>query len=93
MAHYRQTGIKPQMLIDAPALPDGCAQLWSDFTELHGSRASTGFGPARITYADIDAWQRVNRVTLAPWHIEAIRKADNAYLADHAARQPKGGNA
>lgn len=88
MAIYRQTGTMPDQLANAPMLPVGLEQLWADFTDLHQTRGSNGFGPARITFADIDAWCRVNRATLAGWQVEAIRRADNAYLA-HYAEQSK----
>lgn len=77
----RQTGRLPQRLAEARALPEGLEQLWEDFIDLHGCRQNHGFGPSRITFMDIDAWQRVNHVTLPPWQIAAIRAADNAFLA------------
>lgn len=81
MQYERATGKPHRRLLDARQLPEGCEALWSDFLELHGCRGSTGFGPMRITYLDIDAWQRVNGLQFLPWQIEAIRKADDAYLA------------
>lgn len=89
MAVWQKTGREPQKLADAPRLPDGCEQLWSDFADLHGCRGSTGFGPMRITFGDLDAWQRVQGVRLPAWQIAAIRGADNAYLASWA-EQNKG---
>lgn len=91
--HYkaieRMTGKPHPRLADAPRLPEGCEALWTWFNELHGSRGSNGFGPSRISFVDIDAWQRVTGLRLAPWELDAIRRADNAYLADHASRQKK----
>lgn len=84
-----RTGQTPQVLLDAPHCPAGCEELWRIFGELHSCRGTTGFGPMRITYTDLDAFQRVSGTTLQPWERDAIRKADNAYLADYAARQPK----
>lgn len=81
---HRQTGVMPDALADAVTLPDGCEMLWRDFLALHGTRASTGFGPARIGYSDLDAYQRVQGCRLPAWQIEAIRRADNAYLAHYA---------
>lgn len=85
MSVWAKSGREPETLANTPCLPDGLERLWADFAEMHDSRGSTGFGPMRITFADIDAWQRVGGVTLAPWEIAAIRKADNAYLANFAA--------
>lgn len=82
LANYqKQTGKVHPRMAEAVELPDGLETLWSDFLELHSSRGSNGFGPSRITFTDIDAWQRVNGVKLRPWQVEAIRRADNAYLA------------
>lgn len=86
MAQYRITGKMPKMLLEAPALPVGLEDLWGWFVQLHDSRGSSGFGPARISHLDLFAWQQVSGVSLAPWEVEAIRRADNAYLADHASR-------
>lgn len=80
----QRTGKVPARLAAALPLPDGLNQLWLDFLDLHASRANYGFGPARITFQDIDAWQRVNRIELRPWQIEAIRAADNAFLSSVA---------
>ena len=71
------------MLLDAPALPAGCEELWRIFNELHSCR-SVGMGVQRITYADIDAFQRVSGVTLQAWELDAIRRADTVFLKDYA---------
>lgn len=77
----RQTGKTPAALANAPSLPVELGQLWADFVDLHSSRGSTGFGPARIMFSDIDAWMRVTGNRLAAWQIAAIRKADDAFMA------------
>lgn len=84
-----KTGATPQVLLDAPVLPDACVELWGIFTELHACRNS-GFGPAPITFADIDAFQRVSGIRLEPWELAAIRRADAAYLESYAERQGDG---
>lgn len=83
----RQTGVTPQALLDAPQCPQGCEHLWRIFAELHECRAWP-YGPQRITYADIDAFQRVTGTALAAWERDAIRKADAAFLKAWAERQP-----
>lgn len=85
---WKQNGEMPRRLADSPELPAVLDPLWNDFLELHTSRGSNGFGPARIGFVDIDAWQRVGKVTLRPWQIDAIRRADAAYFA--AMPKPKG---
>lgn|GEM_PF-1180188 len=84
LTHYRRTGVLPAMLANAPELPEGMEVLWNDFLALHGSRGHTMSGPARITFSDIDAYQRVTGASLQPWEINAIRGADNAYLTVQA---------
>lgn len=76
----RQTGVRPQILLDAPPLPQGCEDLWRIFDELHGCRGSNGFGLTRISFVELDAWQRVSGAKLLPWELEAIRKADGAFM-------------
>lgn len=80
----RQTGRAHPMIADGPPIPPGCAQLWIDFLELHGSRGSAGFGMARITFADIRAWQDVRGVRFDQWEIDCIRKVDDMWLRDFA---------
>jgi hypothetical protein len=77
------------MLLDAPKCPAACEDLWRIFMELHASRSSNGFGPSRITFSEIDAFQRVTGVRLKAWEVEAIRRVDRAFVADWIARQPK----
>lgn len=89
LAVQEQTGQTPQALLDAPRCPGGCEALWDAFRELHACRGSAGFGPMRITYTDLDAYQRVSGVKLQPWEREAIRQADAAYLEQLAERQPR----
>lgn len=83
-SYERQTGVPHPMLNDVPELPRGCSQIWHDFLELHGSRGSTGFGAARITFADLKAWQDVRGVILSPWETDTIRKADDLWLSEFA---------
>ena len=84
-SYQAQTGRVHPRLVDAPRLPIGCEQLWQDFIDLHSARGSTGFGPARISYHDIDGFQRINGVKFEAWQIEAIRKADDTFLNHYAA--------
>jgi hypothetical protein len=89
LAAERKTGKTPQALLEAPTLPGECGDVWKMFSELHSCRGSTGFGPIRITFMDIDAYQRVTGTRLLGWERDAIEAADDAFLADWASRQPK----
>lgn len=84
-AAQAQTGIVPEVLADAPALPEGCDNAWHAFAELHACRGE-GMGPERITYGDIDAFQRVTGTRLEPWEVAAIHAADQAYLRSDLAK-------
>lgn len=91
-AAWLRTGEKPKMLAEAPPCPNGCEQVWRVFRELHASRGSSGLGPNRITYCEIDAYCRVTRTPLARWEIDAIRLVDKLFMADWIARRPEPGN-
>lgn len=88
----RQTGRTPQMLLDAPPLPNGCEELWRIFTELDACRGETLNGPQRITYADLQAFQIVTGTVLQPWERNAIRMADAAYLDQWRQRNARHGD-
>lgn len=81
-AHYavveRVTGRRVQD--NAPALPREMRYLWHTFRSLSRARGSTGFGPAPISWADIDAYCRLMRLSLDAWEVEGIRALDDAYL-------------
>lgn len=86
-ASWKATGRMPELIANSPPVPRGCAQLWQDFLELHGSRAFGGMGsPMRVTFADLDAWQKVRDVKLDQWEVDCIRKADSLWLSDFAPR-------
>ena len=85
LAVQNATGQPPQALLDAPPCPDGCEELWRIFDELHACR-SWANGPGRITYTDLDAFQRVAGLRLQRWELDAIRRADAAYLENYAER-------
>lgn len=78
------------MLLDRPPCPTGCEGLWQVFKELHASRTVI-MGPCRITFAELDAYQRVTGTRLKPWEVEALRRADRAYMDDWQSRQKKPG--
>lgn len=82
----RASGKVHAMISTAPPMPRGCSGLWSDFLELHTSRGSTGMGMARITFADLKAWQEVRGVKLDAWEIDQIRKLDDLWMGEFAPR-------
>lgn len=92
--HYQglaeRKGCELHEVVDLPTLPEGTGQLWADFLNLSSARGSTGFGPARVSWADLDAYQRVKSFRFEAWEVEAIRRADGAYMEQSAKRKPKG---
>lgn len=77
---WQATGVKPGRLADAPELPHGCADLWRTFLALRASSPGTGFGPSRISFTELDAYQRTMSDNLEHWEVQAIRAADGAYI-------------
>lgn len=86
LAVESKSGRTPDKLRDAPELLEGTEYLWGLFTELHGCRGNTGFGPARITYSDIHSYEAVTGIKLAGWELQAIRRADGVFLTREAER-------
>ncbi len=74
-------------------VPAGGEYLWSAFVRLHGRRGSTGFGPAALSWPDIEAFNRLSRMNLAPWEVEVIEELDRVYLIHTAdAARERAGN-
>lgn len=65
-------------------LPRELDYLWRAFWRLAGRRQSTGFGPARISWMEIDAFVRLSGVRFTPWEIELIEELDDLYLAGNS---------
>lgn len=80
----KTTGKVHDLVAKAPPLPEGCETLWRNYLELHDSRGNTGWGPMRITFADLQAFQNVTGAMLQPWEIDMIRKADGLWLSEFA---------
>lgn len=86
-AFAERNGRPHPMLAEGPALPEGCGELWRMFLTLHARRGSSGFGASRITFADLDAFQRVTGRRLASWEVEAIMRADDEFIASKGKTQ------
>tara|TARA_R110000868_G_scaffold150541_11_gene373805 strand:+ start:460 stop:777 length:318 start_codon:yes stop_codon:yes gene_type:complete len=66
--------------LEVPPFPDGVGYLWEWFMDLSRSRPSTGFGPAGITYSEIQAWAALKRVNVAAWEVDILRALDAVFL-------------
>lgn len=76
----------PACLPDIP--PDGDV-LWQWFWELSSARASSGYGPQPVGWADMAAWARLTGIDLAPWQALALRRMDETYLKTCADMQAR----
>lgn len=92
--HYEglaeRTGRTVAEIAGLPKFPTGCEMIWRDFMALAASRGSNGFSVQRLSWSEIDAYQRVNRIEFRPWEIEAIRRLDSAFMEQASKRKPKG---
>ncbi len=77
---YGHSGMLPDLLRDEPDLNPLVAHVWTWFLELQSSRASYGYGPMPITWADIFHWQQITKTQPAAWELRALRMMDSAYL-------------
>jgi hypothetical protein len=71
-----------------PRLPAGGELAWRWFVALCRTRSMGFAAPSPLTYAEIEAYARLNRWPLEPHHVETILALDRAFL-DHAG-QPAG---
>lgn len=77
--HWKQTGEKPDAL-DFEPCPEELKYLWRWFVELNQGRGNSGFGPCALSYLEIEAWSRLNRVVLMPHELKALKQLDVVYL-------------
>jgi hypothetical protein len=59
--------VKPKQLAEIPECPPELAYLWQWTCGIRGP----------ISYCEIEAWMRVNRVALSAWEVEVIMALDN----------------
>lgn len=69
--------------------PEGFRHVWDIFWELR-SHSKSGFsGPENISFADLDAWQRVRGERLGNNYVDMILAMDSAYMAEWARQESK----
>jgi hypothetical protein len=51
---------------------------------LASRRQSSGFGPMKLSWSEIDAFNRLSGLVLRPWEIEVIEALDGAWMAAQA---------
>lgn len=89
MSVAERTGVLPDMIANGPAMPDACHGAWAAFCALHERRGSNGFGPSRLSYLELDAYQRVTGDVLLPWEIKAIQQADDEFFTAQPKAKPQ----
>lgn len=75
----------PALLAAEPELHPAVEHLWSWFDQLSGTRGG-GFGPAPLTYQELDAWARLTDSRPTPWEVEQILRLDRLWLSNMADR-------
>lgn len=92
----KQTGKTPEELglvedeaDDTPEIPEDGLHLWGWFQELSSGRGNNGFGPAALTWMDIEAWTRLTAIEPTPFEVLTLRSMDAAFLSAHAAEAEK----
>ena len=62
--------------LSLPPFPEEVRYLWDAFIRLRRRTTSSGFGPGLISWSDMDSFQRLAGVRLAPWEVETIEALD-----------------
>ena len=85
-----QTGSWPEDIPEPPDIPPALEHLWAWFWQLRTANPSAGFGPAPLSFGEMDAWQRVTGNRLEPWHVDTLLAMDAAlgYTAQTPALPP-----
>lgn len=74
-----QTGSWPEDIPEPPDIPPALEHLWAWFWQLRTANPSAGFGPAPLSFGEMDAWQRVTGNRLEPWHVDTLLAMDAAF--------------
>lgn len=76
----------------APPQPPNTARVWGIFLELHQRRPQGEFGPMRLPWTEVEAFQRVTSVPLRNWERQAIFALEDTFFevrAENEAKKPK----
>lgn len=79
LQYLAKKGKKVALLDDAPKFPAVAAHIWHWFRRLSATRGG-GFGPAPITFQEIDAMVRLLRITPEPWEVDMIGMLDGIWF-------------
>lgn len=71
-----------------PPFPEELRYLWRAFVRLRNRINGNGMTPARISLQDLDAFNRLSGLRLAPWEVAIIEHLDDALLAANSKQEP-----
>jgi len=80
----KQTGVVAPELQDLPAIPFGADHIWRWYTKLDGKRTA-GFSLNPITWADMQAFFALQRITPQQWELDALCDLDQVFIASRIA--------
>ena len=66
--------------MECAPFPEGAEYLWAAFLRLHSCRGATMAGPARLTWPEFDAFNRMTAANLTPEDAEIIEALDGVYM-------------
>lgn len=72
-----------------PPIPEAGRPAWAAFEALNSTRAWADGHPAPITFAEIEAWTRLQPLPPHPQTIEIVRAMDRAFRTWAAERRAK----
>lgn len=64
-----------------PPFPEEMRYLWRAFVRIRNRINGNGMTPARITLQDLDAFNRLSGLHLAPWEVAIIEMLDDLFLS------------
>lgn len=71
--------------LEGPPLPRELVPLWDAFLDLHRWRGVGGMGPAPLTLADIEVWERrffPEGMRFSPAELDLLKRLDTVALTE-----------
>jgi hypothetical protein len=66
--------------LDGPDCPEPLEYVWLWFRALSYRRGSNGWGPNPLGWPEIEAWARMQGVTLTPFEFDCLEALEGAYF-------------
>jgi hypothetical protein len=64
----------------APDFPIPLAYIWVAYHRVRKRKGGNGFGVVPIEWTDIDAFNRLSGLDLAPWEVAMLERLDDVFL-------------